>query len=449
MLTLVREIQTELNAWASNALRLPLILRGARQVGKSTEVVRFGKERFSQFHEFNFQKMPSLREIFDGDLEPKYLLPKLELRSRTRIQAEKDLVFFDEIQECPRALTSLKYFAEQMPTLSVVGAGSYLGLIKAEVAFPVGKVNFLSMFPLTFSEFLLNCAPKVYEFWREIDMNSMDPIDSFWHQQLLEQLTLYLCVGGMPKAVARFCALSEHPIEGAQAAREIQSELVTSYESDFSKHSGAVNANHILRVFGAIASQLGQAQDESVQKFKFTGVIPSQKGFGPIAGPLTWLEKSRLTIKSHLISKVEHPLRAFIQENKFKSYLFDIGILHAMLDTPIEVILNSKTGLYKGFVAENFVAQEFFAKEDQSLLSWTEGQSEIEFLLVRKGDIHPLEVKASSRSRQSKSLRGFTARYQPAKSYKFTGQNRGVNSGIWTLPLYLIGRVVAASPPSS
>ncbi|MCM2322901.1 MAG: AAA family ATPase [Oligoflexia bacterium] len=428
--------------WKGRPGRLPLLLRGARQVGKSTLIQAFGEGSFPGTHVLNFQQDPRLRMAFSGELKPAEILKALELLTAKKIAAE-DLIFFDEIQDCAEAVTSLKYFAEELPRQAVIAAGSHLGLIKNEAAFPVGKVEFLSLHPLTFFEFLGNFEAETRAYFEGQALVSEAPFAEFYHQRALHWLRLYLCVGGMPGAVTAFVAMKGREPEAARAAREVQKGLIEGYYGDFAKHAGTVNANHILRVFQSCAVQLGRTQDESVSRFKFSGVIPRKKGFEAIDGPLTWLERSRLVIKTHLANRLEQPIRAFTQPNTFKVYLLDVGLLNAMLDVPTAGLLLGGLGTYSGYLAENFVAQELFARLDQSLCGWTESDSEVEFVISRDEGLCPVEVKASSRSRRAKSLDALIARYHPELAIKLTGQNRGRHAarGILTLPIYLAGRV--------
>ncbi len=444
MAELKRNISKHFLRWKSKNERRPLIVWGARQVGKSTSIAQFGNAQFRSLHTFNFQKEPSLKAIFHEDLNPSHLVQSLSLIRRREI-TEQDLIFFDEIQECPEALTSLKYFAENLPSQPLIAAGSHLGLVKNEAAFPVGKVEFLSLHPLTFFEFLENFEPETADFLKAQELLLPDPVSEFYHQRALHWLRIYLCTGGMPEVLNSFKSNSEGDDErkSAMAAREIQLRLVESYQSDFSKHAGTVNANHILRVFDNVALQLGRAQDETVKKLKFSNVIPKKKGFEAIEGPLTWLEKSRLIIKASIANRFEQPIRAFTAQNYFKAYLFDVGILNAMLNVPVESLLLEQLGQFKGYLAENFVAQELYSVFDKPLISWSERESEVEFIISRGSQLCPIEVKASKRSRQAKSLDALIARYHPETSFKLTGQNRGYlkERKIYTLPLYWVSKI--------
>lgn len=444
-----RLIAHSLKKWLESPQRKPLVLQGARQVGKTYSVNAFGKEiiekqKNGKYHYIDLKKELDLHSIFQENQDPEKILKLIELKKKTPIHRTQDLVFFDEIQDCASAISSLKYFGEDIPSLPIIVAGSHLGLVKNEESFPVGKVNFLSMFPLTFFEFVLNLEEELALFLERYSLETLNTIPTVIHDKLLEMLLHYICVGGLPEAVFRFQqGYGGNLVELLKNVRIIQNELLTGYEADFSKYSGTVNANHIHSVFRAVPKQLAKSYDESTSKFKFSGVIPNQKGFDRIVGPLTWLLKSRLCIQSKITHRAEHPLQAYTEENVFKVFYLDIGILNAALDTPIESIVGNQMGLYKGFIVENLVAQELFAKMDRELISWQEGQSEIEFIITKGSEIIPVEVKSSQKSRRAKSLDSFIQKYNPRFAYKISSQNVGRSDrGFVTLPHYLCFKLI-------
>ena len=441
-----RQISLQLLNWKTSPNRKPLILQGARQVGKSHSVREFGTSHFKQFIRIDFLSQKEAHLIFSTEKSfgPARILKDISFLLNIQIDPRETLLFFDEIQECAGAMTSLKYFQEEMPELALIAAGSYLGIIKNEESFPVGKVDFLSMYPMNFSEFLFSYNHRLHNFYENINIEESSAIEPLYHQLLLDSWKRYVAIGGMPEVVKTYLPNHEdHELKAITEARKIQNQLLTGYKADFSKHSGTVNAAHILSVFDSVAIQLAKSYDEEVGKFKFTGVIPNQKGFEKIRNPLTWLEKSRLVIKSFITSKPDHPLKAHTEENRFKLYFIDVGLLNAALEIPIEVILANQVGSYKGFIAENFVAQELNFISQGSLFSWTEGRAELEFLWTKGKYIIPIEVKSSSRSTRAKSLDSYIERYTPPLSYKLTGQNRGFDSNrkMMTLPIYLAGKI--------
>ena len=441
-----RHINNDLIRWKNTPGKKPLVMKGARQVGKTWSLKYFGQSEYASkdagFHYIDFRQARDLYSIFDDTFKPSEILKLLEFRLDITIDPQNDLVIFDEIQECPKAVTSFKYFQQDMPELDIIGAGSHLGLLKDEESFPVGKVDFLQMFPMTFIEFISEVAPAAAE---ELISYKMDkPFPQIVHEQLLNLLLCYIFTGGMPEVVSYFKDYWKSDITKAiEGTRNIQSALVEGYRSDFTKYSGLINANHINNVFESIPIQLSATHDMEVPKYKFKDVIPRRKGFENIRGPLEWLQKARLCIKSHIAKQAGHPLLSYCDDNKFKVYMFDIGILNCMLNTPGEAILDKGMGPFKGFIVENFVAQEIYARTNNNLICWQEGNSEIEFLITDKADIIPLEVKSTNRSRRAKSLYSYINRYSPTQSYKLTSQNYGENKeyGFKTLPLYCCGKL--------
>lgn len=440
-----RTIINDLIKWKSSPDRKPLVLKGARQVGKTYILEKFGKEYFKKFHYIDLRENKNIHTIFKDTYNPREIIRQLEFVLRIQININSDLLIFDEIQDCKGAITSLKYFQREMSELALIAAGSHLGMTKNEESFPVGKVNFLYMFPMNFEEFLLAADEQAYEQYENFSIDDPFILPEVIHKRLLELTRYYFVTGGLPEVVGKFARLFiEDEKEVLSEVRERQKELVEGYKADFSKYSGTVNANHIHNVFESIPAQLSRSFDEEVSKYIFKGTIPNQKGYSRISGPLGWLAKGRLCIKSMIASKAEHPLKSYCKENRFKAYLFDMGILNCMLNTPFQAILAERLGSYKGFLAENFVAQELYSYLNADLIAWFEGRSEIEFLISQNEHIIPLEVKSSNRSRRSRSLDAFVSRYNPKRAYKLSGQNFGKQEkrGIITLPIYFCGKIV-------
>ncbi len=444
-----RQILNELLTWKTKEGRKPLILQGARQVGKSYIVKEFGSNYFKKFLKIDFLSQRNFHPIFknESSLSADEILKQISLLANESISPSETLLFFDEIQECPEALTALKYFEEEMPELAIIGAGSYLGIMANENSFPVGKVEFLKMFPMNFEEFLLAFDEKLHSLYVEIKITQQElkSIPEVYHQKFIEAWKDYLFVGGMPEVVKTFIKFHKEKDSRASylEARRIQEQLITGYQSDFAKHAGAVNATHILNVFDAVAIQLAKSHEEEVQKFSFSEAIPNKRGFVNVRGPLTWLVKSHLVIQNLIVKKVEHPLKAFASDNKFKLYYLDVGLLGAVLQLPFESLLKSQLGHYKGFIAENFVATELASTSKTSFYSWQESRAELEFLIVKDGDICPVEVKSSEKSTRAKSLESYSSRYHPETSYKLSLKNLGYNEDkkLISLPIYLSGKI--------
>jgi uncharacterized protein len=386
-----RKMMGRLVEWKGEASRKPLLLKGVRQVGKTHLLKEFGRLHFRATHYFNFEKQPVLAKIFEADLVPQRILAELSLFLNRPIDIRTDLVIFDEIQEVPKALTSLKYFQEDCPELYLCGAGSLLGLHLNASSFPVGKVTFETLRPMSFEEFLMAVEDKSLPL-----IQSKDKIPDVLHDHLWDLLKRYFIIGGLPEVVASYCENKENLFEAFVLARKKQDDLLNTYYADIAKHSGKVNAMHIDRLFKSVPSQLQQAQEGSTQRFKFRGVVPGVTHYDRLAGAIDWLEAAGLIAKVHIVNTGNLPFKGYSKENLFKLVLFDVGMLGSMSGLSPKTIWDYDYGSYKGFFAENFVAQEFLSHGLDSLFSWQEQQSEIEFLIEDRGAVIPVEVKSGS-----------------------------------------------------
>ena len=403
----------QLVQWKNSKHRKPLVLRGARQVGKTWLLTEFGKTHFKNVHHFDFERdKNTLQPVFQENLSPKTIIRNLALVTDQMIDPSNDLVIFDEIQNLPEVLTSLKYFQEELPELAVCAAGSLLGILLSDVSFPVGKVEFLTLRPMNFEEFLINYNnPLLYEAFLEGVNNWQVP--EVVHQKLLYLLKQFYITGGMPEMVKHFLEEKDQSPAVFQITRKKQNDLLNALKADFSKHSGKVNALHITSVYENVSIQLSQYTDDSVKRFRFKDVIKGKKGYVELQGPISWLENAQLVIKVLIANRAALPLRSFCKENFFKLYLNDIGLLGAQLDVPPSAILLSNYGTTKGFFVENFVATELQTAIEGQLFAWNERTSEIEFLLTREDQIIPVEVKSGLRTK-TKSLQQFILKYNPS-----------------------------------
>ncbi len=398
--------------WKSSPDRKPLLLRGARQVGKTYLLKEFGRMSFSNFHYVNFETENKFSEIFAASLNPKQIIKDLAIKLEKDINIKTDLLIFDEIQACPRAITSLKYFCEELPDLAVCCAGSLIGVLLSPEPFPVGKVTFLNLFPMTFEEFLwasdAKTSPALFD-----EFVQTKTISATAEEHLNAKLREYSFIGGMPQAVCAHCQEpGDRAVNKTMLIREIQKTLLKSYYADFAKHSGKINAMHIVSVFENVPLQLARELDGSVTRYKFQDVVPGKKGFADLAGPIDWLVNAGLIHKVKICNHPEIPLSAFCKPNAFKLYYFDIGLLGCALNLPMESFFGQEFGMAKGFLAENLVCQELIANTDAPLHAWTEQNSEIEFLLQIKDQVVPVEVKAGNRTR-AKSLQVYLQKYKP------------------------------------
>ena len=432
-----RTITESLHRWKSSANRKPLILRGARQVGKTYILKEFGGAAFPFYHYVNFEKDERLGRIFERDLKPERILNELQFYLDRPIDRRRDLVIFDEIQRSPRALTSLKYFSEEMPELALCAAGSLLGVALQPDPFPVGKVHFLDMYPLSFAEFLDGGGKeRLAGLMREQDLTQ--PFPETAHEQLWGLWKHYLVVGGLPDAVNLYRERQENLYEAVQAVREVQRDLLDAYLADMAKHSGKTNALNIEKLWRNVPAQLARAQNGSAGKFKLREGIPGIRGYERLSAPLDWLECANLLIRTPIIDAVGIPLCGFVKENRFKLYFFDVGLLGAASGIAPATFLNYDFGSYQGYVAENFVAQELRAAGDKALHCWQGRTAEVEFLLEWEGEVVPVEVK-SGWVTQSKSLKVYTERYHPPRAYILSANNISHGNINRYLPLYAAG----------
>ena len=437
-----RQIEGQLEAWRISMGRKPLILKGARQVGKTYLLKEWGAKSFDKAHYVNFEKNPDAIKIFDRDLDVHRILREIEFLLKAPIQVERDLLILDEIQTAPRALTSLKYFCEDMPQLAVCTAGSLLGVILSEDSFPVGKVSFLYLHPFSFREFLIAVDDRESHKWLpEPSLNAQIP--EIIHDHFWEMLKLYYVVGGMPESVLNFKSLSSNLHAAFTKVREVQRDLLSTYENDFAKHAGKLNALHIQALYRNIPSQLAAVQDDSVQRFKFGAVMPGKKGFSAWERPLHWLINAGLALQVKIANSARLPLEHYTKANIFKLYMHDVGLLGCASSLNPETLWKQDYGLAKGYFAENFVMQELRAAHSQHLwplYAWSEGEAEIEVVRTYQSTVIPIEVKAGHRT-QAKSLRQFRKVYDPPLSIKISANPLSFHAetGLLQLPLYLAG----------
>jgi predicted AAA+ superfamily ATPase len=433
-----RSLMASMEAWKQSASRKPMLLQGARQVGKTYLLEQFGSAHFPVFHRFDFAEEPALRGIFDADLRPERIVRDLGLARDIDIDIEQDLLILDEIQRCPKALASLKYFAEKMPQAFVCGSGSLLGLGLTEDLFPVGKVERLHLYPMTFREFLLGMGCQRLEEARS-STTLQAPLPEVVHNRLWEYYKYYLITGGLPEVVATFLQHFDRLSEAFAQTRRLQANLIQDYTNDIAKHSGKMKAVRVESVFRSVPIQLAR-ETAGVHKFVFRGVLKTGSRLATLEGPIAWLQKAGLVHKVMISSRAELPFDATANERRFKLYLFDVGLLGAMLELAPKTIFGYDYGHYKGYFAENAVLTELVARWHRSPHCWQSGTSEIEFLMDVDGEVIPVEVKAGINTK-AKSLSVFRAKYSPRRSLLLTAAPpAAMTQGCVHLPLYLADR---------
>lgn len=432
-----RTIYNQLVTWKNSSGRKPLLLKGARQVGKTYLLEEFGKKEFQNTFYLNFEKEKPLAKIFAQDLNPARIVSEISLHFKKTVNLDKDLLIFDEIQACAEALTSLKYFCEDLPEAYVACAGSLLGVYLCPVSFPVGKVDKLYLYPMSFGEFLLASGDKEQAMLLDnLTLNSA--LSDYLHDYFWEKLKLYYIVGGLPEIVSLYIKHRDDPFIAYEKVRQKQRELIEDYNADIAKHSGKVNAMHIRRIWQAVPEQLASTQDGSAKKFKFREAVPGIDRYSKLVDAIDWLENAGLIIKIHIVSDSQIPLMSHKKENSFKLVLFDIGILGAMCNLDPTTLLAQDYGTYKGYFAENYVAQAFTYKDSQELFCWEGRTSEVEFVKQIQGNLIPIEVK-SGWVTQSKSLKVYQEKYHPLYRVMLSAKNMriDVEHKIHHYPLYL------------
>ncbi|MCK5154151.1 MAG: ATP-binding protein, partial [Spirochaetales bacterium] len=332
-----RFLYHNLTKWKNSEERKPLILKGARQVGKTWLLTNFGNREFSTVHYINFEKEKRFHSIFEESLDPVTIISTLEIMLVVKIDIYRDFLIFDEIQECPEALTSLKYFNEEIPTMAIGCAGSHMGIKLSMSSFPVGKVDFLTLYPFNYEEYLNAKRPDLIQFLNK--SFELEKISEAIHNLLWEELKNYYMVGGMPEAVEIFIKKDGKGFEAYESVRAIHYKLIEGIQSDFSKHSGKWNAAHIAGVWEDIPQQISRVNDKSVSRFQFKGVIPNKSKFSQFEGPIDWLVKTGLAIPVYLVEQPAIPLKSRARKNMVKLYLFDIGLMNTMAGIPYESIL--------------------------------------------------------------------------------------------------------------
>ena len=426
-----RKIIKELKKWKEKKDRLPLILKGARQVGKTWILQEFGKENFDDVLYINFENAGNIANLFDGNIEPNRIIEYLSALNHKKIEPEKTLIIFDEIQELPRALTSLKYFAEQTPEYAICCAGSLLGVfLHDKVSFPVGKVDFLELQPLDFEEFLIANGEKAL-----IDIiraNKLEQLPDLITDNLKYYLKKYFVIGGMPRAVKTW--IEEKDFE---LVENVQKGILEAYERDFSKHTDSSTATKIQYVWDSIPSQLAKEN----RKFIY-GVVRDGARAREYENSINWLKDTGLI---RVVNRVKcgdkQPLKAYADLKAFKIYLLDVGLLRVLCELPYETIIEGDAiyNEFNGLLTEQFVLQELKnIKKVNTVYYWSnEFQSEVDFIFAYKSMIIPVEAKAGINVK-AQSLKVYIKEYNPKIAIRYSLLNIKLDNNILNIPLYAI-----------
>lgn len=412
--------------WKNSPERKPMVLRGARQVGKTWLMKEFGQNYYDNYVYFNFDEEDELKSIFETNKNPHRIIELLSMISDEKIESEKTLIIFDEIQECPEALNTLKYFKEKANEYHVITAGSLLGTLLAKPkSYPVGMVNLLDIYPLTFDEFLNAIDSGLYAYYESIQKEQV--IEQIFHQRLLDAYNYYLIIGGMPECVSSWIKYKDPAM-----VSKIQRELIEVYENDFSKHNGKVNSGRILMVFRSIVSQLAKPNE----KFMY-GAVREGARARDFEEAIEWLVSAGMLNRVYNVSKMEHPLSAFDKLDQFKLFVFDTGLLKQMAGVDNSAILLKTDYQFKGPLTENYVLQQLQGQFEVEPRYYSDKKGEIDFVVQNKMEIIPIEVKGGE-DRSANSFKTYVANNAPQHAYRFSKRGYRKDGGFTNLPLYLV-----------
>ena len=416
----------ELVQWKNSPERKPMVLRGARQVGKTWLMKEFGQNYYDNYVYFNFDEEDELKSIFETNKNPHRIIELLSMISDEKIEPEKTLIIFDEIQECPEALNTLKYFKEKANEYHVIAAGSLLGTLLAKPkSYPVGMVNLLDIYPLTFDEFLDAIDSGLYAYYESVQKGQV--IEEIFHQRLLDVFNYYLIIGGMPECVSSWIKYKDPTM-----ISKIQRELIEVYENDFSKHNGKVNSGRILMVFRSIVAQLAKPNE----KFMYSAVREGARA-RDFEDAIEWLVSAGMLNRVYNVSKMEHPLSAFDKLDQFKLFVFDTGLLKQMAGVDNGAILLKTDYQFKGPLTENYVLQQLKGQFEVEPRYYSDRNGEIDFVVQNKMEIIPIEVKGGE-DRSATSFKTYVANYAPEHAYRFFKRGYRKDGDFTNLPLYLV-----------
>ena len=425
-----RDAIEKLEKWKNRKNRKPLIVRGARQVGKTWLMREFGRKNYEKCAYISMDENERMENVFRDAFDIDRILLALEIEAGFKITPEDTLIIFDEVQEIPRALKALKYFCEQAPQYHIMAAGSLLGIALHEgTSFPVGKVDFLDLYPMTFREFLLACGQE--RFVRLMEQHDYAMMGNF-RTELIDYLKYYYYVGGMPEAVQEYVQEKDF-----QAVREVQNKLLMAYENDLSKHAPAEIVTKIRMLWNSIPTQLAKEN----KKFVY-GLVREGARAREYEVAITWLMDVGLVYKVGRVKKPDFPLRAYQDFSAFKLFVLDVGLLGAMSRLNARIILEGDRMFeeFKGALTEQYVLQQLIVHEENDIFHWSseKGTGEIDFLIQMDDKIVPVEVKAEE-NLQAKSLRSFVQKYDMEYAVRTSMSDYREQDWMVNYPLYDVG----------
>lgn len=423
----------KLKEWKESKNHKPIIIEGARQVGKTWLMKEFGKQYYEQVVYLHFDNNQKLTALFENDYEIPRLIESFEILSGIKINPDNTLIIFDEIQECPRALTSLKYFYENAPEYDIIAAGSLLGLMHHEgTGFPVGKVSFLNLYPMNFFEFARALGEeKLIELIEKKDFQMI----TVFKNDFEKLVKMYCYIGGMPEVVQNFVDNRNY-----KKVREIQKNILASYENDFSKHVSSNTVEKIRMLWRVIPSQLAKENKKFIYNVIKTGARAKEYELA-----LLWLKDAGLVYQVNRIKKPDLPLIAYQDLDAFKLFIVDVGLLSALTNLDVKTILE-KTQIFeefKGAIAEQYVYQQLKSVDDIPIFYWSNdsSRSEIDFVIQHGEYVVPVEVKAE-KNLKAKSLNNFIQEYKSKKSVRTSLADYKLNdNNLYDIPLYAISNI--------
>lgn len=427
---MIRLFENKLMNWKKSGMKKPLMVIGVRQIGKTYTIEKFSKENFDEYLYFNLEKQADVRNIFEDTIDEEKILEKLELYIGRKIDLEKTILFFDEVQVSENFIVSLKYFSESVKPYKIICAGSLLGvkINRFNSSFPVGKITMEYMYPMNFEEFLLATKNEVLLEKIKECYSKMEPMPDFSHDKALKLYKEYLCVGGMPESVNNFV---ENNMDILSYDSTILSNIVEMYIADMKKYvKNNIESIKIEKVYKSIPPQL--SKDKKAFQYNLIEEDGRKRKYET---PIEWLVSSGMVLVNSKVKKPEVPLKVYVDEETFKLYLSDVGILTAITEINYPDIMLDKSFEYKGAIVENYIAQEF-KSVNKSLYYWTYGrEAEVDYLLYNDDGIIPVEVKSGNRVK-STSLNTYIRIHKPKYAIRISTRNFGFENNIKSVPLY-------------
>lgn len=424
-----RKIMSFLEQWKKSQHRKPLILQGARQVGKTYSILEFGRTHYENVAYFNFETNPKLNETFGENISPEYLIPILSHIARQTIVKEKTLIVFDEVQLCERALTSLKYFCEDAPDYHIIVAGSLLGVAvnRKEFSFPVGKVDIKTLYPMDMEEFMLALGEDMLVAQIKEHFNENTPMPSALHDKAMQLYRQYLVVGGMPECVMLFTQTKDYIL-----VRHTQDTILASYLNDMSKYNNLNEIKKTRLAYNNITVQLSKKNTRFQYKLMKKGGRASE-----FENAIEWLCLSGIVSQVYRVEQIKKPLENYHDIDAFKIYVSDLGLLCAKKDLVANDVLYMVEELndFKGGMVENYVNVQLSINGYKTYYWESERGAEIDFVIQRDGQIIPIEVKSADNTR-AKSLKVYMETHKPAYAIKLSTKNFGFEDNKKNVPLY-------------